>query len=162
MLVGTAGTVTTLAAIKLRMDVYDGLRINNMTLLPEELHLLLHHLDPLSDNQREQLPGLEKGRGDLILPGIRIVLGIFEHFQKDLLKVSDFGFAGRGCFLPWPGNSLYPEGLFDASYWPQENVKFDPLSPKIKSIDSLLHADGENFPWLSNFIAMNSQSLSMP
>ncbi len=102
VLVGTAGTVTTLAAIKLRMDVYDGLRINNMTLLPEELHLLLHHLDPLSDNQREQLPGLEKGRGDLILPGIRIVLGIFEHFQKDLLKVSDFGLL-EGLLLTMAG-----------------------------------------------------------
>lgn len=102
VLVGTAGTVTTLAAIKLRMDVYDGLRINNLTLFPEDLDSLLHHLSPLSDSQREQLPGLEKGRGDLILPGIRIVLGIFGHFQKDLLKVSDFGLL-EGLLLTMAG-----------------------------------------------------------
>lgn len=91
MLVGTAGTVTTLAAIKLRMTVYDGLLVNNLNLYPDELASLLHHLKPLSDSQREQIPGLEKGRGDLIVPGIRIVQGIFDRFQKDVLKVSDFG-----------------------------------------------------------------------
>jgi exopolyphosphatase/guanosine-5'-triphosphate,3'-diphosphate pyrophosphatase len=91
VLVGTAGTVTTLAAIKLGMTVYNGLRVNNLNLFAHDLDSLFHHLNPLTDSQREQVPGLEKGRGDLIVPGIRIVLGIFDHFQKDSLKVSDFG-----------------------------------------------------------------------
>lgn len=102
MLVGTAGTVTTLAAIKLRMPVYDGLRVNNLNLFLNELDSLFHHLYPLSDSQREQVPGLEKGRGDLLLPGIRIVLGIFDHFQKDSLKVSDFGLL-EGLLLDMAG-----------------------------------------------------------
>lgn len=107
ILVGTAGTVTTLAAIKLKMTLYDGLRVNNLDLFPHELESLLLHLRPLSDTQREQLPGLEKGRGDLILPGIRIVLAIFNHFQKDLLKVSDFGLL-EGLLLTMAANHSSP------------------------------------------------------
>lgn len=102
VLVGTAGTVTTLAAIKLRMTDYDGMRVNNLNLSSAELDSLFHYLVPLTDSQREQVPGLEKGRGDLILPGIRIVLGILDHFEKKSLKVSDFGLL-EGLLLAMAG-----------------------------------------------------------
>lgn len=91
LLVGTAGTATTLAAVKLRMNTYDGLRVNNQILYEDELHSLLQSLVPMTVTQREQIPGLETGRGDLILPGLRIVLGIFHRFARRSMKVSDFG-----------------------------------------------------------------------
>jgi len=91
ILVGTAGTVTTLAAMKLRMTDYDGLRVNNLVLTADDIRSSLQQLGPLTVAQREQLPGLEVGRGDLIMPGLRIILAIFEIFGKDYMKVSDFG-----------------------------------------------------------------------
>ena len=41
--------------------------------------------------QREQLPGMEQGRGDLILPGLRILLALMDTFAQDHLKISDAG-----------------------------------------------------------------------
>jgi exopolyphosphatase/guanosine-5'-triphosphate,3'-diphosphate pyrophosphatase len=108
-LVGTAGTVTTLAAMKLRMVRYDGARINNVCLGRAELVALRGTLASLSSHERERLPGLERGRGDLILPGLDIVLAILDRFRQKKLKVSDYGLlegllidmhhsSGKPCF----------------------------------------------------------------
>jgi len=90
-LVGTAGTVTTLAAIKLRMTEYDGERVNNLVLQRGELLDLARRLGSLSLVERESVPGMEKGRGDLIIPGLQIVLSLLERLNRDRLTVSDHG-----------------------------------------------------------------------
>ncbi len=90
-LIGTAGTVTTLAALRLKMTEYDWRRVNNLVLSGDELRFLYRLLEPLSLSDRESLPGMEKGRGDLILPGLRIVNAVLGCFRKDRLRVSDFG-----------------------------------------------------------------------
>lgn len=90
-LIGTAGTVTTLAALKLGMTEYDWRRVNNLVLTLAELRPLLHRLEHLDVVEREALPGMEKGRGDLIVPGLRIVLALMARFGKQHLTVSDFG-----------------------------------------------------------------------
>jgi len=90
-LIGTAGTVTTLAALDLAMTEYDWQRINNYILLQSPLRSLYARLLPLTPTEREQLPGVEKGRGDLIVHGAEIVLALMHLFGKDRLRVSDFG-----------------------------------------------------------------------
>lgn len=90
-LVGTAGTVTTLAAIDLAMSEYDWQRINNHILSQLTLLSLYERLLPLTSTERELISGVEKGRGDLILPGAKIVLALLKLFGKDQLRVSDFG-----------------------------------------------------------------------
>ena len=90
-LVGTAGTVTTLAALQLEMTQYDWRRVNNLVLGIEDLERMAIRLTSLTPDERECLPGMEKGRGDLILPGIGIVLGILKHFGRSQVTVSDFG-----------------------------------------------------------------------
>jgi exopolyphosphatase/guanosine-5'-triphosphate,3'-diphosphate pyrophosphatase len=90
-LVGTAGTVTTLAALQLEMTQYDWRRVNNLVLGVEDLKRMASRLAPLSSEERESLPGMEKGRGDLILPGLGIVLGILEHYGRSQVTASDFG-----------------------------------------------------------------------
>lgn len=90
-LIGTAGTVTTLAAFDLAMTEYDWQRINNCLLSRSALLSLYQRLLPLSAAERELLPGIEKGRGDLIVHGAAIVLALMTLFGKDGLRVSDFG-----------------------------------------------------------------------
>jgi len=104
-LVGTAGTVTSLAAMEMEMVQYDWRLINNAVLRRSSLNVLLARLQRLTPAQREALPGLEKGRGDLILPGLQIVLALLEAFRSDRLTVSDFGILegvalqlAEGCF----------------------------------------------------------------
>jgi exopolyphosphatase/guanosine-5'-triphosphate,3'-diphosphate pyrophosphatase len=90
-LVGTAGTVTTLAALDLAMTKYDWQRINNYVLSQSTLYSLYERLVPLTVVQRELLSGVEKGRGDLIVHGAGIVLFLMKMLHKEQLLVSDFG-----------------------------------------------------------------------
>ncbi|WP_432822952.1 exopolyphosphatase [Trichloromonas sp.] len=91
VLVGTAGTVTTLAAMDLEMVSYDWRKINNHRLERQKVHTLIELLLPLSPAEREQLPGMEKGRGDLIVPGLFIVSAIMRRLHQPRLAISDFG-----------------------------------------------------------------------
>ena len=90
-LVGTAGTVTTIAALDLEMTDYDWRRVNNHRVSRKRVVDFLHHLRPMSVAEREALPGMEKGRGDLIVPGLSIVSGLLHRFDKQEIIVSDFG-----------------------------------------------------------------------
>ncbi len=90
-LIGTAGTVTTLAAISQHMTEYDPDKINNSVLTTEWLNQILSNLKPMSIKDREKTPGMEAGRGDLIIPGIQILLKLADQFKQSQIRVSDSG-----------------------------------------------------------------------
>ena len=90
-LVGTAGTVTTLAALDMQMTEYDWRRVNNYSMPYHTLQDWYERLCPMTLLEREVLPGMEPGRGDLIIAGLEIVLGILQAMHPDRLTVSDFG-----------------------------------------------------------------------
>jgi exopolyphosphatase/guanosine-5'-triphosphate,3'-diphosphate pyrophosphatase len=90
-LVGTAGTVTTLAALDQQMTEYDWRQINNYVMPLSKIQSWQQLLIPLSPLERESLPGMEAGRGDLILAGIDIILGVMQLLNNTSLTVSDFG-----------------------------------------------------------------------
>jgi exopolyphosphatase/guanosine-5'-triphosphate,3'-diphosphate pyrophosphatase len=90
-LVGTAGTVTTLAALDQQMAEYDWRQINNYVMPLSKIRYWQELLTPLSPIERESLPGMEAGRGDLILAGIEILLGVMQLLKSTSLTVSDFG-----------------------------------------------------------------------
>ena len=90
-LIGTAGTITTLAAMDLQLKTYDALRINNHELSILCLEKLQQKLKFSSVLEREMMIGMEQGRGDLILPGLQIILSLMHNFSLSTLKVSDSG-----------------------------------------------------------------------
>ena len=90
-LIGTAGTVTTLAAIDQKMETYDPGTINNYRLSRETLLTMYQRLTTLTAAQRTAIPGLEKGREAVIIPGAAIVLEIMNLFGYNHLTVSDAG-----------------------------------------------------------------------
>jgi len=90
-LVGAAGTVTTLAAIHLGMRVYEPGRINGTILDRKSLAFIRDRLAPLSTAERERIPGMEPGRGDLILPGLDLVLELMDLSGFENLTVADGG-----------------------------------------------------------------------
>lgn len=87
-LVGTAGTVTTLAAMHLGLAEYSPDCINGLWLTRDRLLALKRRLAPLTPAQRETLPGMEEGRGDLILPGLEVVLRLMTLLARTKLRVS--------------------------------------------------------------------------
>jgi exopolyphosphatase/guanosine-5'-triphosphate,3'-diphosphate pyrophosphatase len=90
-LIATAGTVTTLAAIDQHLAAYDPAKINNYLLSRKTLQALYSRFTILSLAERAEIPGLEKGREDLIIPGTAILLEVMELFQATALTVSDAG-----------------------------------------------------------------------
>lgn len=91
VLVGTAGTATTLAAISMQMETYDYRRVHNSVLTLDEIRRIYSMLLPLSLEERVAVPGLEKGREDLIIAGMLITLHTMERFGFTSFRVSDYG-----------------------------------------------------------------------
>lgn len=90
-MVGTAGSATTMAALDLALSPYDPARVQGHVLSLESVRGMLQRLLPLSPGQRLLLPGMEKGREDLIIAGILLTLKSMELFGFDSLTVSDTG-----------------------------------------------------------------------
>ena len=90
-LVGTAGTVTTLAALDLALPAYDPARVHGHILARPAVDRLLARLGAMTVAERAALPCLERGRADLIIPGIAICLAAMARLGYDSLVVSDCG-----------------------------------------------------------------------
>lgn len=91
LVVATAGTVTTLAAIYLQMVSYEPYRVNGLVLSRRWLHSMIDRLASLSAQSRQGIPGLEKGREDIILGGALIVAGILDNLKLEQFTVTDAG-----------------------------------------------------------------------
>jgi exopolyphosphatase/guanosine-5'-triphosphate,3'-diphosphate pyrophosphatase len=90
-LVGTAGTVTTLAAIDLALVTYDRQKIQGHCLRLARVIELLDRLAALPLRERRGIPGLEPGRADIILAGAAILAVSMERLGHHELQVSDDG-----------------------------------------------------------------------
>lgn len=90
-LVGTAGTVTTLAALDQGLEVYDPARVHGYVLTRERVRQWLERLAALSVTARAALPCLPAGRADVIVPGAAICLAVMARFEATALLVSDRG-----------------------------------------------------------------------
>ena len=89
-LVGTAGTVTTLAALDLGLRAYDPERVQGHRLARDAVSRQLARLCTLTVEGRANLPCLEPGRADLIVPGVAIAVAAMDCFRADSLVVSDW------------------------------------------------------------------------
>jgi exopolyphosphatase/guanosine-5'-triphosphate,3'-diphosphate pyrophosphatase len=90
-LIATAGTPTTLAAIEIGMDEYDVDLVNGFVLSKETILRIFYKLLRLPSDERIKVRGLKKGREDVIIPGIIILLKSMQWFSKDEVIVSDGG-----------------------------------------------------------------------
>lgn len=91
VVVGTAGSITTLAALDLGLSAYDAARVHGHTLTRAALERRLRHLAPLSLADRARIPCVERGRADLLVPGIALCLGVLDRLGHSAILVSDHG-----------------------------------------------------------------------
>jgi len=102
-LIGTAGTVTTLAAIDIGLSIYDHDEIHGHVLTRERIEEMLKTFLACTREERLKMKGMEKGREDLIIPGTVITLKAMEVWDQKRLVVSDLGLRegalldGLGC-----------------------------------------------------------------
>jgi exopolyphosphatase/guanosine-5'-triphosphate,3'-diphosphate pyrophosphatase len=91
VLVGVAGTVTTLKAVELGLTPYDGAQVHGATLTLSAVEALCDRLSGLPLRERSQLPGLEPKRADVIVAGALIVLVLMRRAGAKEIVVSDRG-----------------------------------------------------------------------
>jgi len=88
-IIGVAGTITTLAAIDLKLKVYDGQKIHNHILDFERIEEIQRHLCGLDLEKRKKVAGLDPARADIIIGGTEIVLMILKMLDRREILVSE-------------------------------------------------------------------------
>jgi exopolyphosphatase/guanosine-5'-triphosphate,3'-diphosphate pyrophosphatase len=89
--VGTAGTITSLAAMAQKLPTYEPARIHNYRLQLGTIQDLEQTLLSRKKTDRTGLPGLEKGREEVIAAGTIIIRTIMETMSVSECLVSDLG-----------------------------------------------------------------------
>jgi exopolyphosphatase/guanosine-5'-triphosphate,3'-diphosphate pyrophosphatase len=89
--VGTAGTITSLAAMAQQLPSYEAARIHNYCLDLETVRDLENRLLPRRKADRLGFLGLEKGREDVIAAGVIMLRTIMETLAVARCLVSDLG-----------------------------------------------------------------------
>ena len=89
--VGTAGTVTSLAAMAQKLPTYEPARIHNYRLQLTTIQELEQTLLSRKQTDRAGLPGLEKGREEVIAAGAIIIRTVMETLGISSVLVSDLG-----------------------------------------------------------------------
>ena len=89
--VGTAGTITTLAAMAQQLPMYEPARIHNYGLKLATVQKLEQELCSRTKAQRRGMPGLELGREDVIVAGVLILRTVMETLGFTDCLVSDLG-----------------------------------------------------------------------
>jgi len=89
--VGTAGTITSLAAMAQKLPVYEPARIHNYMLKLDTIQELGQTLLGRNKAARVGLPGLEKGREEFIAAGAIIIRTVMETLGVSAVLVSDLG-----------------------------------------------------------------------
>jgi exopolyphosphatase / guanosine-5'-triphosphate,3'-diphosphate pyrophosphatase len=90
-IVAVAGTATTLAALELALEVYDGARVEGLALTRLQLGSWIERLARLGVAERRQLPGLEPGRADVIVAGLVCLELALSCLRAERFTVSERG-----------------------------------------------------------------------
>ena len=90
-LVGTAGTATTIAAIKLGLAHYDPEAVTGLRIAPDALDALLARLLAATVAERRTIPGLEPERADVIAAGVAIYARAMARMHAPVMITCDRG-----------------------------------------------------------------------
>ena len=90
-LLGTSGTVTTLAGIHLRLAKYDRRKVDGLWLSSDEIDSIIDELLDMEYEERAANPCIGSERADLVLAGCAILNAIRKNWPSDRLRVADRG-----------------------------------------------------------------------
>lgn len=90
-LLGTSGTVTTLAGVHLELERYDRRRVDGLWLNSQQVDGILDRLLGLSFEERKANPCIGADRADLVLAGCAILEAIRQVWPAERLRVADRG-----------------------------------------------------------------------
>ncbi len=90
-LLGTSGTVTTVAGIHLGLPCYDRNRVDGSWLNEQEVRIVSEQLIKMSYDERVAQPCIGPDRADLVLAGCAILEALMRLWPSERLRVADRG-----------------------------------------------------------------------
>ena len=90
-LIATSGTLTTLAALHIKLDRYDRKKVNGLLLSSSVLRATISNLYRMTREEKLLQPCIGPVRADLILGGVAIFEGIYDIFPIEFVRVADRG-----------------------------------------------------------------------
>ncbi len=106
---GTSGTVTTLAGIYLGLPRYDRAKVDGLWMKREDVLLISHKLAKMTYEQRVAQPCIGKERGDLVVAGCAILEAISDAWPHEKMRVADRGLR-EGMLLQLMEDADRPKG----------------------------------------------------
>jgi exopolyphosphatase/guanosine-5'-triphosphate,3'-diphosphate pyrophosphatase len=89
ILIGLAGTVSTLAALDLGLPHYERARIHHAVLSRDRVDLWLERLSTEDSPARSARPGMVAGRADVIVGGVVVLAAVMAGFERPECLVSE-------------------------------------------------------------------------
>ena len=90
-MLGTSGTVTTLAGVHLGLEFYDRRKVDGIWMSSDEVSNMTQRLLDMSFEEREQNACIGKDRADLVLAGCAILEALRRKWPCSRLRVADRG-----------------------------------------------------------------------
>ena len=90
-LLGTSGTVTTLASVHLELPQYDRRAVDGLIVPSASMRDIASRLSTMSPERRRELPCIGNERADLVVAGCAILEAILDIWPADRLGVADRG-----------------------------------------------------------------------
>lgn len=91
LLIGVAGTLTTLAAVDLNLALYDRSRVSGHVLQRRAIESIFNSLETKDLEEIKSYPQILHGRADIILAGVLILLETLRKLNREEITVSDRG-----------------------------------------------------------------------
>jgi len=108
-MLGSSGTVTTLAGIEMQLQRYDRSRVDGAYLDFGSIGSISRRLAAMDCSERAQQPCIGRDRADLVVAGCAILEGICRLWPVGWLRVADRGLREGILFgLMSPGSSISP------------------------------------------------------
>jgi exopolyphosphatase/guanosine-5'-triphosphate,3'-diphosphate pyrophosphatase len=90
-LLGTSGTVTTLASVHLELPQYDRRAVDGLVMPAESMRGISQRLSVMTPAERVALPCIGRERSDLVVAGCAILESILDIWPADRLGIADRG-----------------------------------------------------------------------
>lgn len=99
-LVVVGGTATALAMLELKLPAFDSAAIEGLRIPRVRVSAMIDLLAGLSDAEKRELPGMDKPRADILMPGLCILEAFLEAIDAPDFRVSDRG-VRYGITIDW-------------------------------------------------------------
>lgn len=90
-LLGTSGTITTLAGVHLELPRYSRGKVDGLWMQREDLTGVIDRLIGMDRFERSRIPCIGDDRAELVISGSSILSAIVEHWPTEKLRVADRG-----------------------------------------------------------------------